>query len=113
MKLKTGDYLIFLCILIISVYLISKIRIKNGNKFIVNADGNEYEYSLLENRTYEVSGRLGITKIEVNDGRVRIVDSPCKNKTCIHQGWGKHIICLPNDVIITVVSGDDFDAIAQ
>jgi len=113
MKLKIGDYLIFLYILFISIFLISKIRVKNGKKFIVNADGKEYEYSLMENKIYQVSGSLGITKIEVKDGRVRIIDSPCKNKTCIHQGWGNHIICLPNDVIITVVSEDEFDALAQ
>lgn len=113
MKFKPGDFIVFVSLFILSLYLISKVKLSGGDKFTVTSCGKEYEYSLLENKTYEVQGKLGITEIEVNNKRVRIINSPCKNKTCVHQGWGKNIICLPNDVVITVIKEDDFDAIAQ
>ena len=40
--------------------------------------------------------------IEIKDGRVRITDSPCPNKTCISQGWHNPLVCLPNKVMISV-----------
>ena len=113
MKFRAGDYLIFLIILSASIFFILKVKLGMGNKFSVSANGIEYEYSLNQDKTYEIKGRIGITKIQVENGRVRIIDSPCKNKTCVHQGWAKNIICLPNDVIVTVLNEDDFDAIAQ
>ena len=66
-----------------------------------------HRLSLLEDKIIEVSGPLGVTRIEVKKGRVRILESPCPDKICMLQGWTERgsIICLPNRVVITV--GDD------
>jgi len=51
-----------------------------------------------------IPGRLGESLIEVKEGRIRFVTSPCHNKFCIHAGWltknGDFIACLPNQVSI-------------
>ena len=75
---------------------------QKGVRVCVNANGTHYEYSTLKEGLYTVQGELGETTFEIKDGRVRIIDSPCPNKTCIGQGWHNPLVCLPNKVIISV-----------
>lgn len=53
-------------------------------------------------------------RIEIRDGRVRMIEASCPNHLCIRQGWirfeGQSIVCLPNKVTVTVRgTGDGFD----
>jgi hypothetical protein len=52
----------------------------------------------------EVEGPLGVTRIEVNGGRVRVLSSPCPRQACRHGGWigavGEMLVCLPNEIVI-------------
>lgn len=75
---------------------------QKGSRVVVNAAGVKYEYSAELAGTYTVPGELGLTTFEIKNGRVRITDSPCPNKTCISQGWHNPLVCLPNKVMITV-----------
>lgn len=75
---------------------------QKGSRVVVNAASVKYEYSAELAGTYTVPGELGDTTFEIKDGRVRIIDSPCPNKTCISQGWHNPLVCLPNKVMITV-----------
>jgi hypothetical protein len=53
-----------------------------------------------------VPGPLGVTAVEIEGARVRIVESPCPGKVCIARGWLEHAgdaaICLPNKVAVYV-----------
>jgi hypothetical protein len=65
----------------------------------------------------EVRGRLGVSRIETRDGRVRFTEAPCVGRQCIHSGWlgrtGQVAACLPNGVVIEVQGGErEFDAIS-
>jgi hypothetical protein len=65
---------------------------------------------------FTVEGILGESVLEVRDGRVRFVDSPCPGRYCIHTGWisltGQVAACLPNGVVVEVEGGvRQFDAI--
>ena len=67
-------------------------------------------------RTYTVEGPLGQSQIEVKNGRIRFIRSPCTNKQCIHSGWlnqnGDFAACLPNHVSISLRGPDPrFDTI--
>lgn len=67
-------------------------------------------------RTLRVTGPLGVSIIEVRDGRVRVADSPGRRKLCVEMGWlsrgGESAICLPNEVVVRVESGDPpFDTV--
>lgn len=90
-------------------------HIFNGSTVSINADGKLYQYSLSKNAEYKVSGAIGITTILIHDGKVRITDSPCHNKTCIHQKDANTIICLPNKVIVKVNAKEkeEFDGMSQ
>lgn len=71
---------------------------------------------LAENRTVEVTGPLGVSRIEIQDAQVRFVDSPCSNKVCIQSGWHRHAgettACLPNQISVRILGRDPrYDAI--
>jgi hypothetical protein len=55
---------------------------------------------------HEVLGPIGVTRIEVRDGKVRVLSSPCPRQVCRHGGWigepGTLLVCLPNEVLIRV-----------
>lgn len=76
-------------------------------------------YPLDTAQTVHVRGRLGDSEIRIEQGRVRFVHGPCRNKVCIHSGWLAHdgdaAACLPNRVSIRLLGGAEasFDAIAH
>lgn len=78
----------------------TKLRIRQGDKIYA-------EYSLDQKRSIEISGPLGSSRIDINQGKVRIEKSPCTNQYCVHQGWlqraGQVAICLPNQVSIELL----------
>lgn len=101
-KLLPFDIIIIIIIAGCGVFLTVRGLVQKGSRVLVNAAGVKYEYSVSQNGTYTVAGELGPTTFEIKDGRVRITDSPCPNKTCISQGWHNPLVCLPNKVMITV-----------
>ena len=117
-KIRPLDFVIIFLVIACGVFLIVRSVGHKGSRGVVNAAGVRYEYSASKDGVYPVEGELGPTTFEIKDGRVRIVDSPCPNKTCISQGWHSPLVCLPNKVMITVenddvTAGGGFDAISE
>lgn len=60
-------------------------------------------------RSFTVRGSRGDSRFEVEDGRVRMVSSACRDKVCVGFGWvgdaGRSIVCLPNRTVIRVTGG--------
>ncbi len=74
------------------------------------------EVSLLKDGTFPVKGLIGDSILQVQDGRIRFIDSPCPGRYCIHMGWidrtGEVAACLPNGVVVEIRGGQrEFDAI--
>lgn len=113
MIFKPADFAVFFLVLVSAIFLILNSGRVKGTFVTVTACGNEYQFSLSKNGVFQVEGEIGITEIEIKDGKVRIKDSACPNKTCVHQGWANTIVCLPNRVIVSVEDGGEFDGIAQ
>ena len=107
------DIILFLLLAACGLYLTIHAAKQKGARVSVNANGINYEYSADKNGIYSVEGQLGPTVFEIKDVRVRIIDSPCPNKTCMTQGWHNPLVCLPNKVMITVQGEDKFDAISE
>ena len=112
-KLRPLDFAFAVIILGLGIFLTAKSVSQKGSVVRVNADGEHYEYSAKKDGIYKVGGALGITTFEIKNGRVRIIDSPCPNKTCVNQGWHSPLVCLPNNVIITLEDEGEFDAISE
>ncbi len=55
-----------------------------------------------------VTGPLGTTWVEVAQGQVRFLSSPCSGQQCVLSGWlrdgGAFAACLPNGVSLRVVA---------
>ncbi|MCK4743515.1 MAG: NusG domain II-containing protein [Sulfuriflexus sp.] len=66
------------------------------------------QVSLNENQLYNIQGALGKSAIEVKQGKIRFISSPCQNKFCIQHGWQQHhgnlTACLPNRISIQLAN---------
>jgi hypothetical protein len=84
-------------------------------EILVGSD-KKMEVSLNTDQRFSVKGPLGTSVIEIHDGRIRFVDSPCRGKQCIHSGWlqqaGEFAACLPNHISVAVLGHERlYDAI--
>lgn len=113
MRVKPLDILLFVALLAWSIYVTVHSVSSSGDRIMVHAADDVYEFSLKDDGIHKVKGPLGETTIEVKGGRVHIIDSPCKNKTCIRQGFAKPLVCLPNKIIVDIEESEGFDAIAE
>lgn len=77
-----------------------KIMIKRGGEVFLTA-------SLVRPFMVAVPGPLGITQVEVNNHRARVMSDPSPRQLCVRQGWisheGEAAICLPNQVSVEIV----------
>lgn len=114
-KIYPLDIAVLVLILVLAVFLTRKNFSRSGSRIVATANKNRYEYSAEKNGIYEIQGSLGITTFEAKNGKIRIIDSPCPEKKCVAQGWSSPLICLPNNVIITLEnsSNGEFDAVSQ
>jgi hypothetical protein len=57
--------------------------------------------------TIFVEGVLGTTTVEIKQGNVHVLSSPCENHICMNTGWisnpGQIIVCLPNEVVVRLI----------
>ena len=59
-----------------------------GSWVVIEVDQKRVaRYSLSKDRIADVEGPLGITEVEIRDGKARILRSPCKLKVCIKSGY--------------------------
>ena len=107
----SADRILFLLLLLLSfsgIFFVKEVR-PGGRSVQIEVNGRPaYILPLDKDRSVSVEGPLGKTLIEIKNQRVRVTDSPCRNKLCIQQGWVRSgtIICLPNRVVITVGDHD-------
>jgi hypothetical protein len=111
LPLKPYDFLVFLVAAAV-IAAFSQLAFSHGGVPTVveiRSDQDDRVYSLTEDRVIAVAGPLGDTIVEIRDGAVRFVESPCRDKICIAAGFlnetGQWAACLPNRVFVTV-SGD-------
>ena len=102
-------FMIYAAALALSLLLVPE----RSDTLYVKADGVEYAYSLSDDGIYSFTGPLGVTEIEIRDGRARVVSSPCPNGTCVRSGWSDMLCCLPNRIIATTgKTGGDVNAVS-
>lgn len=74
------------------------------------------EASLSTDQQLAIAGDLGISTLEIKQGKIHFIDSPCRTKVCVHSGWihssGQILACLPNGILVELLGGERrFDAI--
>jgi len=62
----------------------------------------------------------GAMIVEVKEGRIRVKESDCPRRICLHTGWIQHpgetIVCVPNKIVIEIEasgSAPSVDAVAS
>ena len=108
-KPLVGDWLIIALSLVLVIALFqnlwhgeraAKLRIRQGDAIYATL-------SLDQERTLDIHGPLGNSRIVIHQGQVRFERSPCPNQYCVHQGWlkraGQVAICLPNQVSLELL----------
>lgn len=61
------------------------------------------EVSLRLNRFIDVTGPLGVSRVEIRNGQVRVAADPSPRQWCVKQGWippGGAAVCLPNRISV-------------
>ena len=71
-----------------------------------------------EDRTFVLPYGDSSNTIEIKDGRIRVKEAQCPDKTCGHTGWlsssAMPIVCLPNHLVISFAESEgEVDAIAE
>ena len=102
-------------VIALAVVLVMGVRVYSdrgsGNSVHIHGDGDDWYYPRNVERTVEVEGPIGTTRVEISQGRARVVDSPCRDKICISRGAlseaGDWTACLPNGVIVEVSGSPD------
>lgn len=105
-----ADYIVVACavILLPFLYMTYWVPSARGDTAQILAGGaKQIKVSLDVDQRLNIEGPLGTSVIEIHQGKVRFVDSPCRGKQCIHSGWlqktGDFAACLPNHISIAVI----------
>ena len=117
MRLKAGFRLFDWLALALSLLVIGGVALRaysapsQAGAVRIESPQGEWIYPLDRPAQAGVPGPLGITRVVIEGGTARVVDSPCTEKICIRTGpvsaAGAWIACLPNRVFVRVVGKDD------
>jgi hypothetical protein len=74
--------------------------------------------ALRPDRTVEIEGVRGPVTLKVCAGAVCVLDAPCPDRLCVHQGSvsvsGAALVCVPNGISVRVGGGSDaLDAVIR
>lgn len=114
---RRNDILLIALLLVVSATLFVYLFVfrKSGNTVEVTVDGKLYgTYSLSENMSHDiVTGKYGegLNRFVIEDGKVYMEYASCPDGICVSHPPvfrdGQSIVCLPNRVVVTVVSETD------
>jgi hypothetical protein len=108
-----ADFLVICCALLLLPFLYAQYWTAPtpASQARIVAGGAEFALvSLHEDQVVEVPGPVGITTVEVREGRIRCAESPGPQRICQQAGWlshgGETAVSLPNRVIVQVLADD-------
>ena len=101
-----------------AILVLQFFRQDSGEHYVeITVDGEVFgTYDIAEDQTVEIDGT---NRLVIKDGAARMEWADCPDQICVNHRAvsrnGESIICLPNQVVVTVVSSEesDVDAVAQ
>jgi hypothetical protein len=112
-RMYTGDWLVLAVALLVlattyNSYWGSSLY---GNQAAIFVAGkHRTSVDLYENRLFRIKGKLGESELQVVDGKIRFLSSPCDGKQCVYTGWisqsGEIAACVPNGVSVRILGPD-------
>ncbi|MDR1029664.1 MAG: NusG domain II-containing protein [Treponema sp.] len=75
-------------------------------RILITGEGDQWIFPQDAAELVIVPGPLGDTLVSVQDGKARVLSSPCTNQTCVAAGaiqaHGQWLACLPNHVLVSI-----------
>lgn len=117
--MRLADGLLIVAALALEVFFVRNYWVGNsvGETAVIQSPTGTQEVRLDHDQTLTVMGALGPSTLQVHDGAIGFVNSPCHRKICIRSGFHRHAgattACVPNRISLTVAGQreDGFDAI--
>ena len=117
-KNKTKNDIIFIAAILliaaVGLFYLYVLR-ESGDTVKVTVDGELYAvYSLAESITEDIrSGTDGINRLVIKDGKAYMESATCPDGICVSHPPvyrnGESIVCLPNRVVVTVITEGESD----
>lgn len=117
--MKRGNIILYLALLVVALYGLAYYFTASAPEamIVVEVDGKKVAvyplYAPDRDEYIDIQGINGITRIQLQDGRVRAIESACPDKICVNTGWISNsslpIACLPNRVIIKIINAPTED----
>lgn len=93
----------------------------HGTQVNIVQDGKvlyTFNLAVTQDQILEIEYEGRINTVQIEDGRIRMLEAECPDKTCVHMGWldskAMPIVCLPNHLSIEFAdSEDDVDAVIR
>lgn len=107
--LKPGDVLLLLVLAGMTVWLFHLTWARTpGAEVLVRAQGKPaLRVPLNRDAMYQVNGELGVSQIQIHQGKVRVAADPGARQICVRQGWlarsGEVALCLANQVSVEIL----------
>ena len=102
--IRPGDWLVLVAGLLCILFLWLQQATSLEGRVLIRSNGQIFsEVSLRLNRIILVPGPLGVTRVEIEGGKVRVAADPSPRQLCVKQGWipaGGAAVCLPNRVSV-------------
>lgn len=125
-KLMTkADTKLLIAVILLSIVAYAIIQYSSapftaGGRVIIKAGGEVVQEIPLSVDTsaqrISIQGKTDSAIIEIEKGRVRVVEAFCPDQICVKQGWigtpGASIVCVPNELVIYLPAGSDDGAAA-
>lgn len=126
MKIKTvkkGDIILIAAAFIIAAILflcLNAFNRSSGDYVQIEVGGETVaRLSLNSDTVYDIETENGITNtLEISGGKAKMIRADCPDKICVnHKSINKNgeaVICLPNKVVVTVISDNaELDGVAE
>ena len=102
-KLTISDKLLIIILVVLAFTLIFAFP-HHGKRGTVEVYRNNIllaDYPLDKNQVFEIFPGC---HAEIKDGKVRMLESTCKNKLCVKQSWSDQtpIVCMPNKISLVI-----------
>ena len=114
-------YLVLFLALLVGASFMLPFGRRPGSRVVVEADNRTvFTAPLDENRRFAVEGPLGSTQMAIENGAVRVINSPCPQKICIGLGaarrTGDLLACVPNRIVVRIEGdqeGAEYDLLSR
>lgn len=116
--------LIVICAMILAIGIIGSVwmlKAPHGTQVNIVQDGETlytFDLSTAEDQTIAIGYEGRINTVQIRNGKIRMLEAECPDKTCVHMGWLESgtlpIVCLPNHLSIEFAgTTDSVDAVVK